>query len=336
MISAVFMRNIKLLESGIVKVTLRNGAENLQDLALKKGGKNLRLAKMFDDASSFIRFDEKIAASEYRSDVINFMESISRNTRYGHETAAVGRIMERVASGDFKATPDNFMNEVTNIEKIDRMLISAYRFFYCLRGAKNAGGGFEVPETVWSQFASSFSRGAQCKHITPSMMSYAHSTVFEHFSISSSQIFRLMDSDLIDLKEDGATKSAIIHLRKIVDDVCSGRDTPSGAEGDIDECRRLIRDRVSKRCLDEVKMANMAEKASVGADDILPALAEILLTSIPMWGTMKKVALRIGRLASRKYDIKRLDITPTPLDITPTPIATYISRLHGNVAGRPL
>ncbi|HTV70090.1 MAG TPA: hypothetical protein VMF90_16290 [Rhizobiaceae bacterium] len=331
--------NAYLLSEGVLAVDLRDSASSFVDLVqLKYGGHASRemweMAAFLDDNSAMaLHYNAPETAKIHKARVLSFLRFLTASSRAKSRKRlleAAIRKVESVSVGDSFGVDDL----VTGIPDLDRRLRALVQLSYCTCGAEVLNGVAQVPHGLWM----AAHRSVDAPVVPPKEvgyqadLSFAHNIVLEYFALSPQFLNRLAAQDVVELRQDGATRRAIANLKELVAEEVRYLENPvlsnSQRLKDMEEARKLLHARIFEYCQKQSSKRLKSEIAGMSVDDMIGEVISPRNWNVPFTQLIRKAALRVGRAASRwSPKLTHLDATIAPLD-------TYVIRLHNKITAR--
>lgn len=339
-LSTLVESNLPLLKAGALVLDLRSTVKSFEELVLVKYGKNASyktraLAERLDNNSpSVIHFDPDGSSNQYKWQIKSFLESLIQSCSSGDEEKAVLALIRQIDDMSGYLRYEEASNLKTGFKTIDVRINAAAKFLYCTCGSSFVSGIAQVPHELWATVhADSIVEYLNTDGATDvSNLSYAHAAVLEHFAVDARAFDRLHPKDIVDLRQDGATRQAIEQLNGVVDDVDrqfndSGTVNRNSIE-QIIHYRRAIDENVKNLCLKQSKRRGLDQLGGMSFEEGVSLGTNLVDLALPGIGILRKGILSVGRALSRKSP------KLAKADLTMAPIPTYISRLQGRISIR--
>lgn len=336
-IRSLIQRNLPLLKCGALVLDMRNTVRSFNQLKEDKFGREAdddihRMADLLDEhCLKVIHFDPTENAKFYGNNLKSFVNSCHAKANLTAEKKALDKILNDLERLQGELTYNVAERFRTGSKTLDAKILSAVKFFYCVTGADFVNGTVQVPQYLWeavSDPAEIAYIGDQ--YITGSTdLSVAHHAVLDHFAFSVDALERLTPEDIVELREEGATRVMVDDLKKIVlETQLEFSNAGAHISHNLDEIknyRAKITDREKEQSLKQAKRKSTSIIGEMGIDEIAALAASNLEGFIPGFSPMRKGLLYLGRIISREGKTFRR------ADLTMSPIHTYFSRLQERV-----
>lgn len=331
-VAAVFAKNMPLIKSGAVRISLRDDYNSLSELAHQKYAGKVpeivsRYVNFFDNNADYLKFDARTTNGLFKDQMITHLRNLQASTK-GDDLDAISRSIEGMQGDDAVTDYNNSKYLKFKNKDLDVSVKSAAKIFYCQSGARILDGSCTVPFEVWRSAGEAISKQQIEfeKDLLPNFTSAAHSQLLSHFALSIDQLYRLPAEEIIEIKAEGISRKVSGLLKTVTSQI---NVSDSGNLEELGDAMAELYNAIELRCLEEATARKRIESGLSIMDDSVPVLAEIALEAIPLWGTIRKHILRLGTTVSRKTGVPSYDLSMTP-------IQTYVSRMAQRISTQPM